>query len=137
MNVNGLAVIVATLVMFAVGAVWYMVLFAKKWAKMHGMDILSDKEMKEASAKMAPFYGVQLLMTLISAFVLAHFIVLNPSVAYYKIAFWVWLGFSLPTIVSGVIFGGTKGEYILSKLLIQAGEALVRLMVAAWVISLF
>lgn len=137
MEVNILAVIIATIVMFAVGAVWYMGLFAKKWGEMHGFDHLSKTQQQEMSSKMAPFYGLQLLMTLISAFVLAHFITLNPSVEYYKIAFWVWLGFMLPAIVSGVIFGGTKSENIVPKILIQAGEALVRLMVAAFVICQF
>lgn len=135
MEVNIFAVIVAAAAMFAVGALWYMVLFAKKWARMHGMDKLSDKQMKELSSKMGPFYGLQLLMTVISAWVLAYLMILLPEVSPILVAFLVWVGFVLPADVSSVIFGGTEGKYIGSKISIQAGEALVRLTVAALIIS--
>lgn len=137
MGVNVLAIVIATIAMFAVGAVWYVVLFSKQWAKIHGMDKISDKEMKEMSAKMGPFYVLQLLMTIISAFVLAYLMTLLPNTSPLMIAFLVWVGFVLPADVSSVIFGGTKSKDMIPKIMIQAGEALVRLLVAAWIISLF
>lgn len=137
MEVNMLSVVAAAAVMFIVGAIWYMVIFSKKWAEMHGMDKLSNKEMKEMSAKMGPFYALQLLMTIVSAFVLAYLMSLLPNTSPLMLAFLVWVGFVLPADVSGVIFGGTEGKNIVPKLSIQAGEALVRLIAAAWVISLF
>ena len=93
--------------------------------------------MKEMSAKMAPFYGFQLVMTIISAAMLAYLMTLLPEVSPFLIASIVWLGFVLPADVSGVIFGGTRSEYILPKISIKSGEALTRLLVAAWIISLF
>ncbi|MEX0748962.1 MAG: DUF1761 domain-containing protein [Candidatus Saccharimonadales bacterium] len=137
MEINIVAVVSATLVMFAIGAVWYMVFFANKWGEMHGLGSLSEKEQKEMAASMGPFYGLQLLMTVISAVVLAYMMALLPDIAPMLIAFLVWAGFVLPTDVSSVIFGGTKGKDIAPKILIQAGEALVRLVAAALVISLF
>lgn len=137
MEVNVVAVIVATVAMFGVGALWYMVLFSKQWAKIHGMDKVSDKEMKELSAKMGPYYSIQLLMTILSAWVLAYLMSLLPNVTPVTVAILVWLGFVLPADVSGVIFGGTKTEDMFPKIAIQAGEALLRLAVAAWIISLF
>lgn len=137
MEVNIVAVIVATVAMFGVGALWYMVLFSKQWAKMHGMDKMTDKEMKEMSAKMGPYYGLQLLMTIVSAWVLAYLMSLLPNVAPMLVAVLVWLGFVLPADVSGVIFGGTNTKDMFPKIAIQAGEALLRLVVAAWIISLF
>ena len=100
------------------------------------MDKLSDHEMREMSAKMGPFYGLQLSMTIVSASVLAYLMALLPNTSPLMIAFLVWVGFVLPADVSGVIFGGTE-ENMFPKLLIQAGEALVRLVVAAWIMSLF
>lgn len=137
MEINIVAVIVATVAMFAVGALWYMMLFSRQWAKMHDMDKMTDKQMKEMSAKMGPYYGLQLVMTVISAVVLAYLISLLPNISPALVALLVWVGFVLPADVSSVIFGGTKGEYILPKISIQAGESLVRLTVAALVISLF
>lgn len=137
MEVNLWAVLAATVAMFAVGAFWYMVPFAKIWGEMHGFDKLSAKQQKEMQSKMGPFYGVQLLVTIVSAYVLAHFIVALPSVSPYELVGWLWLGFVLPTQVSAVIFGGTKPQYVAQKIAIMAGEALLHLVVAAWVISLF
>ena len=137
MEVNILAVIVATVAMFAVGAVWYMVFFAKKWGQLHDFDSYSKEEQKAMAAKMGPFYGLQLLMTLLSAWVLAYLMVQLPNMSPVLIAIAVWAGFVLPADVSGVIFGGTKPKDIAAKILIQAGEALLRLVVAALVISLF
>jgi hypothetical protein len=137
MEINVWAIAAATVTMFVVGAVWYMAVFSKLWGKIHGMDKYSEKEMKELSSKMGPWYGLQLFMTVLTAFVLTHFIALNPEVEYWKVAFFVWLGFVLPTQVSAVIFGGTEPRWMMKKIAVMSGEALVRLLIAAWVISLF
>lgn len=137
MEINILAVIAATVAMFAVGGVWYMVLFSKQWSKIHGMDKMTDKDLQEMSSKMGPYYGLQLLMTVLSAVALAYLIGLLPDVSPVLVALLVWAGFVLPADVSSVLFGGTKGNYMMPKILIQAGEALVRLVVAALIISIF
>lgn len=136
-NVNLWAVLVATVVMFAIGAFWYMVPFGKIWGKIHGFDKLSKSEQEKMQKAMGPWYGVQLVGTILSAFVLAHFISAMPEVEYWKIAFFVWLGFVLPTTASNMIFGGAPEGYVWHKIAITSGESLVHLLAAAWVISLF
>jgi hypothetical protein len=113
-----------------------MVPFAKAWGKMHDFDKYSKAEQREMAAKMGPFYGLQLLVTILSAFVLAWLLAKLPDENAYLVALMVWLGFVLPTQVSAVIFGGTKAEYIWQKIVLMAGEALVHLLVAALVITL-
>lgn len=137
MEINVVAVLVATVAMFAVGGFWYMVPFGTMWGKIHGFDKLSKKEQDAMSSKMGPYYGVQALVTFISAWVLAHFLGALPDVAFWQLAFWVWLGFIVPTEVSSVIFGGTEGKWIASKIAISIGGSLVCTLVGAWVISLF
>ena len=134
-NVNFLAVAVATLVMFVVGAFWYMVSFGKLWGKIHDFDKLSEKQQKAMQASMGPWYGVQLVVTIISAYVLALFIATLPNVSPYWLAFLLWLGFVVPTESSAMIFGGSKPEYVWHKIAISVGESLVRLMVAAFIIQ--
>ena len=133
--VNLWAVLVATVAMFAVGAFWYMVPFAKAWGRMHDFDNLSKKEQREAQAKMGPYYGAQLAVTILSAVVLAWLIAQLPDQNPAWLAVMVWLGFVLPTQVSAVIFGGTQAAYIWQKIAIMAGEALVHLVIAAWLIA--
>lgn len=135
MSINVGAVLVATAAQFIVGAVWYMAVFGKQWGEMFGFDKLSKKEQKEMQSKMGPYYGLQLLVTLVTSYILAHFIVAQPDVAAYKIAFWVWLGFVVPTQVSAVIFGGVDAKWIPRRIGIMAGGSLACLMVAAWVLS--
>ncbi len=136
MEINLVAVLAAAVAMFAVGGFWYMALFGKAWGEIHGFNKLSKKEQTEMQSKMAPYYGAQIVVTLISAFVLAHFITSLPSVEFYKIAFWLWLGFIVPTEVSSVIFGGTEGKWIVKKIAISISGSLACTLVGAWVISL-
>ena len=135
MEVNLVAVGAATATMFAVGAIWYMLPFGKIWGKIHGFDKLSKKQQKEMQAKMGPWYLAQLIFTVISAYVLAVLINLMPAQSPYYVAFLVWLGVSLPTTAGNMIFGGSPEGYVWHKTLITAGETLLHLLAAAWVIS--
>ena len=135
MEINWVAVLAATAVMFAVGAFWYMLPFAKIWVKIHGFDKLSKKEQQEMQAKMGPWYGAQLVFTVISSTVLTGMLIQMPTVSPYKIVFMTWLGFALPTTAGNMIFGGSPEGYVWHKIVISSGEILVRLMVAAWVIN--
>lgn len=137
MEVNLVAVLVATVVQFVVGAVWYMGLFSKQWGEMFGFEKLSKKEQKEMQSKMGPFYALQLLVTALTAYVLAYLMVALPEASGYVIAFWVWLGFVVPTQVSAVIFGGVEAKWIPRRISIMVVGSLACLLAAAWVLSLF
>lgn len=137
MEINFLAVLLAAVAMFAVGGFWYMVPFAKLWGEIHGFDKLSKKEQAAMASKMGPYYGAQVLVTFLSALALAYFIGALPDVAWYTIAFFLWLGFIVPTEVSAVIFGGTEGKWILKKIAVSIGGSLACTLVGAWIISLF
>lgn len=136
MEVNLFAVLAATVVMFAVGGIWYMGIFAKMWGEIFGFDKLSKKEQKAMQSKMGPWMVIQLGVTLLSAYVLSGLASQMPTVSLYRIVFAIWLGFMTPAIVSGVIFGGTEAKWIKRKILIQLGESLAHLLAAAWVVGL-
>ena len=135
MHFSMFAVFVTTVAMFAVGAVWYMVLFAKQWGEIHGFDKVDKKTQKEMQKKMGPMLLVQLVMTMATAWVLARLIVKIPDYSAYWLAFIIWLGFILPTQVSGVLFGGTEPKWVGRKILILAGGAFVNVMVAALILK--
>ena len=137
MEVNVLAVLAATVVMSAIGAFWYMVPFSGMWGKIHGFDKLSKKQQEAMQSKMGPWYGVQLVLTIVSAYVLALLMGLMPNESPLFIAFLVWAGFALPTEASAMIFGGAPDGYVWHKIAISSAESLVHLLAAAWVISLF
>jgi len=69
-NLNWLAVIVAAISAFALGAIWYSpLLFVKIWMKETGITEESAKE-----ANMAKVFGLSFILSLIASFFLALFV---------------------------------------------------------------
>ncbi len=136
MHLNYLSVLIATIVQFAIGAVWYSVFFGKLWGKIHGFDKLPKETQQKMMKAMGPFYALQAFVTLVTAFVLALFITYLPLWNAYAMAGFFWLGFVVPTQVSSVIFGGTESKWIFPKIAVQAGASILCLEAAAAVIRL-
>jgi hypothetical protein len=137
MEINYMAVLVATIVQFIIGFIWYMPLFGKLWGRMHGFDTLSPEAQKEAQSKMMPLLVTQFLVTIVTSTVLAMFMyALKGMWNVYGIAVFAWLGFVLPTQISAVIFGGTKPEWVMKKIAVASLGSLVCLVVAAAIISM-
>ena len=106
--INYLAVLVAAIANMVVGALWYGPLFGKAW--MQEMKI-TEKDMKKAKEKgMASLMIINFIGTLITAYVLAHFVgylSLSTFMDGLQLAFWVWLGFfAAATLLGGVLWEG-------------------------------
>lgn len=137
MELDYVAIVVATLLQFVVGAIWYMGPFAKAWGKIHGFEKYSKAEQQKMMKEMPPYYLMQLIVTLVTTIVMAIFYVEMPADwNIYCFAALAWVGFVVPTQVSAVIFGGTEGKWILTKIAIMAGGSLACLMTAAATLSL-
>lgn len=67
--INWLAVLVATVSMFALGALWYGPLFGKAWMRASG---ITEERAREAN--MAKTFGLSFVLTFLAAFALAMFI---------------------------------------------------------------
>ncbi len=75
-QVNFLAIVVAAVVAFILGGLWYSpVLFGKVWQREVG---LSDEQLRRGN--MASIFGLSLLLSLIAAFVFAMFLGPRPPV---------------------------------------------------------
>jgi len=69
-NLNWLAVIVAAVSAFGLGAIWYSpILFVKRWMKETGITEESAKE-----ANMARIFGLSFLLSFVASFFLAMFV---------------------------------------------------------------
>ncbi len=134
MHINYLAIIIAAVAQFVIGAIWYMPLFGNLWGKIHGMEKVSKEERQKMMKSMGPFLALQFLVTLVTTFVLSIFIAHQPTWNAYAMAAFFWIGFVVPTQVSGVIFGGTNPKWIVAKILIQAGASFLCLEIAATII---
>lgn len=121
-SISWLAVIVAAIVKFAIGAVWYQPLFGKRWRELMKVP---EGSMTEGLAQgmIVGFVG-----DLVMAYILARF------VAHYGdggigggllVAFMAWLGF-VATLMAGQIYYEKKPMELIA---INAGYQLVGLLV--------
>lgn len=105
-NVNWLAVVLAGLSSMVVGSIWYAKpVFGTTWAKLAKLD---DKTMAKGAGRAL---SIALLMSFLTAFVLAHVAVLSKEFfgtselsAALNSAFWLWLGISTTTVVVHDVF---------------------------------
>lgn len=135
MQLNYITIAIATVLQFIIGAVWYGPIFGKLWGLIHGFDKLSKEVQMKMMKEMGPFYLLQFFVTLVTTFVLAIFISNLPEWNAYGMAGFFWIGFVVPTQVSAVIFGGTPGKYIWTKIWITGLASLLCLMSAAAVLA--
>ncbi len=136
MQVNYVAILVASMLQFVFGAVWYTPLFGKTWGKIHGFDTVSKEEQQKMMKRMGPLLGMQFVVTVVTTVVLSMLLARTTSPwGAYAFAALCWLGFIVPTQVSAVLFGGTEPRWVVTKTLIMAVGALGCMMIAAAVLS--
>lgn len=136
-TMNYLAILVASVLQFVIGAIWYTPVFGKVWGRIHGFDKVSPAEQKKMMKSMGPLLAAQFLTTIVTTFVFALLLNDFPSSwNIYGLAGFFWLGFVVPTQVSAVLFGGTPGQWVLTKIAIMAGGSLLCLEAAAVVLKM-
>jgi len=112
---NYLAIVVAALSGFAIGAVWYGPLFGKTWMRLSGV---SEEDVKNTN--FLKVYGMTFAMSFIAAYVLAHvlwaFSIALPDVsgvmAGVQGGFWTWLGFILTVMFTNALFSRTSMKLV-------------------------
>ncbi len=140
MDQNYTLILLATVAQFILGAMWYSpLMFGKWWMEIMESTHLSKEELQKIQKAMAPFYGLQFLLTVLSTFVLSLFIhylqMANVGFYAYGIAGWVWLGFIVPSQVAGVVWANTKQKYWVKQIFVMTSYSLVAMMIAAWILS--
>jgi len=112
-TINYLAVLIAAIASMGLGFLWYsQYLFGKQWAALKGF---TDESLKAAQKSMGPLYALSFVLALLTSYLLVH--VMNLSQSFYgntplqagiASAFFMWLGFVMPTQVTAQIFGEKK-----------------------------
>lgn len=123
---NWLAIIVAAVVAFLIGGLWYSpLLFARQWMAAHAH---SPEDVARMKADAPRAYGISFVAFLVMAFILQ--MVLNHVDAHTWLsgALWaahLWLGFAVTIGLMANVYSGKK----LSVFLIDAGYQLVYFLV--------
>jgi Protein of unknown function (DUF1761) len=130
MEVNWLAIIVAAVVKFVIGGIWYMPLFGKQYRQLMGVPEGSDM------SGMAPALVAQFIGDLIMAYILARFVIHYGPTSFGEgvlVGFMAWLGFVATVGVAQVFY--EKKPWALW--LINSGYLLVGLLVMGAILGLW
>jgi hypothetical protein len=133
--VNYWAVLGGAIFLMIMGFVWYGPLFGKLWMKIIGAPEMSKDEMARMQKEMMPYYGMQFALSLITSYVLYHFVKGWNTVSGMEVAFWIWLGFAMP-LAAGSMWDTKKGLQ-LKKFLMVAGYQLVTLVALGWAFAMW
>ena len=115
MQINYPAVLVAGILHWILGAVWYGI-FSTKFIELIAW---TPEQLKAVeSQNHAKEYILAFLSSLVLVYILAHFIQYTKATTVaggLQTAFWLWLGFIVTTQLATVIFEGRKpGLYLLN-----------------------
>ena len=134
-SIPWLGVVLAALSAFPIGSFWYSPAgFLTPWMKMVGSN---NDEMKK---RFGPAMGVIAVASLLTAYVLAHFIRYSQVAtgttgiaSGLETALWSWLGISLTTVLASGIFE-PRSSWVM---VITAGNRLVTLLVMGLILGAF
>lgn len=108
------SIIVGSIVMFAVGAIWFTVLFGKLWSRL--MDFTPEASEKAKKDGMAGKMVIMFVLNLISVSVLYYFLpqllVLTLGQFIFSVLI-IWLGFTLPSLVNTYLWEGKSIQLVL------------------------
>ncbi|MDP2815239.1 MAG: DUF1761 domain-containing protein [Rectinemataceae bacterium] len=131
-EINYLAVLVATAAAIILGTAWYGPLFGKQWMRI--VSVSMGEMTPAAKRSMMRSYAILALTTFVMAFVLAHALSFASQIteaegvlASVTTAIWVWLGFIAPVTLSSVLWENrpwkywfiTSGYYLVSLILMS------------------
>jgi hypothetical protein len=134
MTINFLAIILVTIASFMGGALWFGPIFGKAWMKIHHAHALSKEETQKAMKGSWKLMLGEFILTFVINFFL-YFIVSQSSMLMFALgtAFYIWLGFVLPTTVSSVLWGNDDRKVMFKKVAISSIYRLLVLLAAAYV----
>lgn len=134
MKINYLAVLVAAVIHFMIGGLWYGLLFATKFIELIGWS--REKLQQVGSQNHTKEYIFAFLSSLVLVYILAHFIQYTRAkgvVDGMQTAFWLWLGFVATTQLATVVFEERNmGLYLLNIGYQLVACLLTGALLAAW-----
>lgn len=117
-----LDILVAAIVMFVIGAVWFTVLFGIRWSKLMNRTPEQIDKVKEQG--MTRQMIIMFILNVVSVSVVCYLVpqLLAVTVGQFVCSvFLIWLGFTLPSLVNTYLWEGKSFELVA----INAGGSLV------------
>jgi len=131
-EMNWLAILVASVAYFALGAVWYSALFGKRWVTYHNINI-EDPEMKKGVAGIMILSFVLMAVAVICLSYLISRLGLTEAISGVKIGLLSGAGFAATGISIGYLY--TKkpfGVHLIDGLYHVAGHVIAAIILCVW-----
>ena len=133
LGINYWAVIVAAVVAFVVGGLWYSpLLFGEAWVKLRGMNSAEAAGTQMRPAEILAEFVRGLIVAVVLAGFVVHLGVVNWVGAIY-LGLALWIGFQATSIVGSVI----HEKYPLKLYAIHTGDALAKTLVMAVILGVW
>jgi hypothetical protein len=136
MDINYVTILGAGVTSLVVGSIWYGPLFGKKWMEVCGVNEMDEAKRKQMQKEALPLYGIQFALTLLQLYVLVD-LVNSENGSAVGIAFWMWLGFVMPTIAGSAMWNNNPNNVKGAMFLIQAGYQLVMFLIYGYMLGLW
>lgn len=131
-HLNWLAILVAAIAYFALGAIWYSALFGKRWVALHKLNP-EDPEMKKgvAATMISSFF-----LMLLTAFCLALFVSrinLTEAVSGIKLGLITGVGFAATAISIGYLYTKkSSGLHLIDGFYHILGHVIAAIILCIW-----
>ena len=119
-DVNYLAILLCAVISMVLGSVWYGPLFGKKWMEICGVSADDVERRKQMQKEAMPLYGVQFVLTLFQAAVLACAILLVGDERAILAGILIWAAFIMPTVAAASMWTSDSGKIKWARFLIQS-----------------
>ena len=132
MKIKYLAVLVAAIVHWLLGGLWYGVIFKNKFMELIG----PEKLQQMANQSEVKSLGIAFFMSLVFCYILAHFVQYTKATSAAggaQTAFWLWLGFIVTTNIATVLFEDRPlGLYFINMGYYFVASVIAGMILAAW-----
>ncbi len=125
MEINYLAVLVCGVASMVIGFVWYGPLFGKIWMNAAGIGPMDMEKRKEMQKSAGPLYGIQFVLSLFTAYVLAHYIAGWKDASGVENALWIWAAFVMPIVAGNAMWNNFTAKAKWTLFWLGAGYQLV------------
>jgi hypothetical protein len=133
LGINYWAVIVAAVVAFVMGGLWYSpLLFGKAWLKLRGMNSVDTTATEMRPAEILAEFVRGLIVAVVLAGFVVHLGVVNWVGAIY-LGLAVWIGFQATGVVGSVI----HEHYPVKLFAIHSGDALAKTLVMTVILGVW
>lgn len=137
-QINYLAVLVSAILAMVLGMVWYgRSLFGPFWLELMGIDPKDKRKIKDMQKRATPLYVAQLALSLLQLYILAHFIIAWGGNSGVSTAFWIYLGFVMPTLAGQAMWSGRPGHLAMKQFIVTAGYQLLCFLMFGFILGMW